>query len=136
MKRSVFNDVGMFDESLVAGEDFDLHNRIVKAGYKWTHVDAVEKHIGEPKNIKEVWNKFFYYGRTIKRYRDKNINISKSQLVFFRPSFKKIQSELAKHPKLLICFYWYMLVKFAAGLCGMVAGPPKSLRQASSVKSQ
>ena len=35
MKRNVFQDVGMFDESLVAGEDFDLHNRMVSADYKW-----------------------------------------------------------------------------------------------------
>ena len=35
MKREVFESVGMFNEALVAGEDFDLHNRIVSAGYKW-----------------------------------------------------------------------------------------------------
>jgi GT2 family glycosyltransferase len=31
MKREVFEGVGMFNEELVAGEDFDLHNRIVAA---------------------------------------------------------------------------------------------------------
>lgn len=128
MKREVFENVGMFDESLVAGEDFDLHNRIVEAGYKWSHVDAVEYHIGEPQNIWEVWKKFYYYGRTIKRYREKNKNMSKKQFLFFRPSFRKIQKELVKSPKLFVAFYFYMGVKFFAGVCGVLRGTPKTLK--------
>lgn len=128
MKREVFEGVGMFDETLVAGEDFDLHNRIVQAGYLWAHVDAVEIHMGEPKNVQEVWKKFFYYGRTIQRYRKKNKEISKVQFLFFRPSFKKIQKELRPSPKLFIYFYLYLIIKYTAGLCGMLIGPPKSLK--------
>ncbi len=129
MKRKVFKAVGMFDESMVAGEDFDLHNRIVEAGYKWAHVDAVENHIGEPKSILEVWRKFFYYGRTIRRYHQKNTQISTKQLAFFRPSFKKVQKELLKRPHLFIVFWFYMFVKYVAGFMGMIAGPPKSLKK-------
>lgn len=127
MKRNVFESVGMFDENLVAGEDFDLHNRIVEAGYKWCHADAVEYHLGEPKNIREVWRKFYYYGRTINRYRKKNKAVSKSQLVFFRPSFKRINIELLKKPKLFITFYFYLLVKHLAGAAGMIKGAPHNL---------
>ena len=129
MKREVFEGVGMFDESLVAGEDFDLHNRMVKAGYEWSHVDAVEKHIGEPQSLKEVWDKFYYYGRTIQRYRQKNKEVAKTQLVFFRPSFRKIHKELIKSPKLFFCFYLYMFVKHFAGLIGLIKGPPSSLKK-------
>lgn len=118
MKREVFKNVGMFDETMVAGEDFDLHNRIVRAGYKWCHVDAVESHLGEPKNIKEVWNKFYYYGRTINNYKKKNPTISKKQLVFFRPSFKKINKELINSPYLFVCFYFYTFIKYLAGFLG------------------
>jgi glycosyltransferase involved in cell wall biosynthesis len=135
MKREVFESVGMFDESLVAGEDFDLHNRMVKAGYKWTHVDAIENHIAEPENIFEVWNKFYYYGRTIKRYHAKNKSASKSQFVIFRPSFKKIQKDLIKSPTLFIAFYVYLFVKYAAGALGMLRGAPKDLSKMKSVTS-
>ncbi len=131
MKRSVFESVGMFDENLVAGEDFDLHNRIVKAGYKWAHVDAVENHIGEPKDILDVWNKFYYYGRTIRRYQQKNKKAAKRQLVFFRPAFRKIQAELRKSPKLVVAFYVYMFVKYLAGFCGMIRGVPAILKARS-----
>lgn len=127
MKHKVFKDIGMFDESLVAGEDFDLHNRLVIAGYRWAHVDAVEEHIGEPRNIKDVWNKFYYYGRTINRYRDKNKRAAKAQLVFFRPSFKSLQRELLHTPKLFVAFWFYMLVKYAAGGLGTLKGAPKDL---------
>ena len=128
MKRKVFKSIGMFDETLVAGEDFDLHNRLVAAGYNWTHVNAVESHIGEPKNIIEVWNKFYYYGRTINRYREKNKSASKQQLVFFRPSFKKLQKDLVKQPKLFIAFWYYMIVKYLAGACGVLKGAPTDLK--------
>jgi GT2 family glycosyltransferase len=128
MKRDVFAAVGMFDESLVAGEDFDLHNRIVDAGYKWSHVDAVESHIGEPKTIGEVWHKFYYYGRTIRRYQQKSGARGQQQLGFFRPSFKKLQKDLLKQPHLFIAFWYYMIVKYAAGACGVLRGAPTSLK--------
>lgn len=126
-RSTVFEKLGMFDESLVAGEDFDIHNRMVAAGYKWTHVDAIENHIGEPKNLREVWNKFYYYGRTIKRYRDKNRSIARKQLVFFRPSFFKVLGSMAKQPKIFIAFFIYTFVKGFAGVMGMIAGPPSDL---------
>lgn len=34
-RRSVFNEVGFFDEKLVRNQDIDLHSRIRKAGYKF-----------------------------------------------------------------------------------------------------
>ena len=134
MKREVFENLGMLDESLVAGEDFDLHNRLVKAGYKWIHVDAIENHIGEPKNIYDVWRKFYYYGRTICRYRQKNKEAAKQQFVFFRPSFKKIEEELYKSKRLLIAFYIYLLVKYTAGAVGYLYGPPSNLPKMKDVE--
>lgn len=132
MKRSVFESVGMFDESLVAGEDFDLHNRIVAAGYKWAHVDAIENHIGEPKNIVEVWSKFYYYGRTIGRYQKKNHAIARRQLRFFRPSFRALQRDLLHQPKLFVAFWFYMITKYSAGAAGRLRGAPKYMQKTPS----
>jgi len=33
IRRDIFNEIGMFDENLVAGEDYDLHNRLIEAGF-------------------------------------------------------------------------------------------------------
>ncbi len=128
MKRDVFKNVGMYDESLVAAEDYDLHNRIVEAGYRWIHVDAVEYHIGEPRSILEVWKKNFYYGRTIRRYIAKHPERAKKQFVLFRPGFLKIFKDNRSKPGLLISFLFYLFVKNLAGAVGMLAGPPKQLR--------
>lgn len=127
MKRSVFREVGMFDETLVAGEDFDLHNRLVKSGYTWRHVDAVENHIGEPRTLLDVWRKFFYYGRTISRYNKKHPRKAYQQMVFFRPAYKLLLPELIRHPATGVLFFVYLCVKYLAGAAGMIAGPPKSL---------
>lgn len=126
-KRSVFEDLGGFDESLVAGEDFDIHNRLVAAGYKWAHVDAVEYHIGEPKTIGEVWQKFHYYGRTLGKYNKKAGSRSVRQFNFFRPQFVQLQKDLVKQPKLFTAFWYYMFVKYLAGATGMLRGAPKEL---------
>jgi glycosyltransferase involved in cell wall biosynthesis len=126
-KREVFESVDGFDESLVANEDFDLHNRIVEKGYKWTHVDAVEYHLGEPEYLWEVWNKFFYYGRTIGNYMKKEKG-NKKHIKVMRPGFSKIMPELIKSPKLFIAFYVYMATKFVAGGLGYLVGVPKKLK--------
>lgn len=127
-KREVFEAVGGFDENLVANEDFDLHNRIVERGYRWTHVDAIEVHLGEPKNILEVWNKFYYYGRTIGNYIKKDKQ-NKKHINIIRPSFRNIYKMMYKEGGIsLFCAFWmYMGVKFIAGGVGYLVGPPKTL---------
>lgn len=127
MKSEVFAALGGFDTTLVAGEDFDLHNRLVAAGYSWCHVDAVENHVGEPLTLADVWRKFYYYGRTIRRYQRKNPRIARQQLRFFRPSFRATRPRLFSNPKLVIAFYVYLVVKHAAGLAGAIRGAPTEL---------
>ena len=34
LKREVFDDVGLFDEEFVKGQDLELNYRIIQAGYK------------------------------------------------------------------------------------------------------
>jgi GT2 family glycosyltransferase len=127
-KREAFEAINGFDESLVANEDFDLHNRMEKAGYKWSHVDAVEDHLGEPANIGEVWKKFYYYGRTIGNYMKKEKSNSK-HIKIMRPSYNKFYSELVKQPKLFVAFYIYMATKFIAGGLGYLRGVPNELKK-------
>ena len=129
-KREAFETIKGFDENLVANEDFDLHNRMEKAGYKWSHVDAVEEHLGEPLNIGEVCNKFYYYGRTIGQYMKKEKSNAK-HIKIIRPSFQKFHKELTKQPKLLLAFYIYFAVKLVAGGMGYLRGVPKELKKAN-----
>ena len=135
-RRQVFENVGGFDESLIANEDFDLHNRIVESGYKWAHVDAIEEHLGEPKTLGEVWRKFYYYGRSISNYIKKDKQKNQKHIKIFRSSFHKIYPELSKDWKLFCAFYIYMTVKFIAGGVGYLVGPQKFLQKEGKIQNE
>jgi glycosyltransferase involved in cell wall biosynthesis len=126
-KREAFENVNGFDETLVANEDFDLHNRMAGAGYKWAHADAVEYHLGEPENLLQVWKKFYYYGRTIGNYMKKEKSNAK-HIKILRPSYDKFYSQLLEDPKLLVAFWIYMTTKLFAGGLGYLRGVPKHLQ--------
>jgi len=50
-RKDVFDDLGGFNEKLVAGEDYDLYNRFKKTDYTIGVVKAEELHKGEPKSV-------------------------------------------------------------------------------------
>jgi len=75
IKRDLFLSVGGFDERLYVGEDYDLHNRLVKAGAKIARTrHSFELHIGEPTSLKEFIIKNAYYGTSARAYLRKNPN--------------------------------------------------------------
>jgi len=61
-RKDVFERVGGYDEELVAAEDYDLHNRLLKAGFKIGYVRAKEVHnrgteiaLGDSKKALLLW---------------------------------------------------------------------------------
>jgi len=76
IKRDLFLSVGGFDERLYVGEDYDLHNRLVKAGAKIARTrHSFELHIGEPTSLKEFIIRSAYYGPSAGAYLRKNPNL-------------------------------------------------------------
>lgn len=61
-RKSAFDSVGGFNESLTAFEDYDLNNRLLAAGYSVGRINAKAVHLGEPKSLREVVAKYIYYG--------------------------------------------------------------------------
>ncbi len=122
MRREVFFSVGGFDEELVAGEDYDLHNRIVKAGYKIGSIEPVEVHIGEPRSLIEVARKHFYYGRTLARFIAKHGGRGVVQLSPVRPSYLRNWRRFARHPVLTLGFIVYQAVRYSSALAGLLWG--------------
>ena len=62
--RKAFFDVGGYDEEMVSYEEHDLHNRLLKIGYKIVRVEGVkELNIGEPDSLWVYAKKFYYYGK-------------------------------------------------------------------------
>ncbi|MGQ9719528.1 MAG: glycosyltransferase [Nitrososphaerales archaeon] len=98
-RREGFFKVGGFDESLVAGEDLDIHRRLIEAGLRVKKVDAVEWHIGEPGTYRELILKGYYYGKTLPIYLKKNKGALTGNLNPFKSEYLR---GILKEPSLLV----------------------------------
>ena len=118
LKKEVFEAVGGFDEALIASEDYDLHNKLLESGFKVGRIKAQEIHIGEPKTLREIARKHYYYGKTIANYVKKNPRRASRQLSPVRLSFIRHRSQFARHPILTVGFVIYQSVRYFAASVG------------------
>lgn len=129
LKKNVFSAIGGWDESLVAGEDYDLQVRLNKGGYKTCRViGCTEKHLGEPTSLGEIWQKNFYYGRTFVNYLAKNPAHGSKQLFPIRASFIRRFDVFLKHPVLFAGLIVVKTVQYTAGFLGLLTGAFDRLR--------
>lgn len=122
IRRDVFISVGGLDTRLNYGEDYDLHNRIVKF-YKSTNIgkiNAQELHIGEYKTIKEIASRNFYYGKSAGLFLRKNKIKGLSQVTPFRKIYFKNYKEFFRHPLLTLGFILYQIVRYVSGSLGLL----------------
>lgn len=88
--RDVFLAVGGYDETIVAWEDYDLHNRLLKSG---CHVTSLQKsalwHLGEASSLGEVVIRMVKYGKTgsLGLFTKKHGLGGLKQISIIRPSF-------------------------------------------------
>ncbi len=120
-KREVFAAVGGFDETLVAADDYDLHNRLLKRGYKIGRIKSEEIHLGEPKTLADVFQKHYFYGRNIEHFIGKDPRKALEQLNPLRRSYRTGFPELLRNPPLLAGFAIYQFVRYTAGTIGIVS---------------
>ena len=71
-KRSLLDEIGYFDESLLANEDYEFNHRIRETGKKiWLNPEIKSKYYARP-DLKAVWKQFWRYGywkvKMLKRY--------------------------------------------------------------------
>jgi arabinofuranan 3-O-arabinosyltransferase len=97
-RKSTFGTVGGFDAELEAGEDWDLNQRIRKAGFQTTRISAFIKHHEDKLSLRETMLKKHQYGRTLRRYQMKHPEEAKQQLRLLRPAFLKNWRTLTKNP--------------------------------------
>lgn len=113
--------VGGFDESMIACEDYDLHNRLLIAGYSVGKIEAEERHLGEPRTIGEVVRKHYYYGRSLKVFAEKNRGRGTKQLLPFRKSYVRHVNDFARQPILTLVFIIYQTLRYSAAIAGYTA---------------
>ncbi len=119
--RKVLQEVGGFDEKLVAGEDYDLHNRIMKKNFKIGMTKSVELHLGEPTNLLDVLKKHYYYGKSIKSFVDKNEERGMKQISVIRPAILRGWREFYRHPDMAVGFSVYQASRYIASGLGALS---------------
>ena len=113
--------VGGFDETLYGPEDYDFHNRFEEAGFAWGRIGSWEVHLGEPRSLRDVWRKHYFYGKQMYYYVKKHPKRGRQQLWPFRISFIRHWKSFVTHPALAAGLIIYWLVKFTSGGLGYVS---------------
>jgi glycosyltransferase involved in cell wall biosynthesis len=124
-KKKVFEAIGGFDVNLIAGDDYDLHNRLTKSGYNIGWIKAQETHIGEPRNMAEIFRKHYFYGQNLGRFIEKNQEIAFKQLSPLRRSLAKSLSGSCQDPAIIVGFFVYQLIRYTAATLGMLSAKLK-----------
>jgi len=121
IRKDVFEKVGGFDPNLVAGEDYDLQNRLLEAGYSIGFATHVETHIGEPRSVRDIVRKNYYYGKTIVNFIRKNTSEGVRQVSPIRGSLLKCWRDFMFNPLLTFGFLMYYLIVYLSTLTGMLS---------------
>ena len=119
-REDVLKVVKGFDEAIIAADDYDIHNRILRAGFRIGRIKSEEVHIGEPQTLAEVFRKHYYYGKNITKFIQKNPDKALLQLGPFRASYFKNISGFFSDPLLIVGFAIYQVVRYAAAVTGLV----------------
>jgi glycosyltransferase involved in cell wall biosynthesis len=122
MKRSIYQALGGYDEDIIAGEDYDIQNRIRRAGYTTGFADAEAIHLGEPRTLRHLLGKYYAYGWDFHNYVQKNVKESRLQLGFTRRVYFKNWRRFVSSPALGAAFFIYHCLKFVSAGMGYVVG--------------
>ena len=125
-KKEVFEKIGGFDVNLIAGDDYDLHNRLLRGGYKIGWIKAQETHIGEPRNMAEIFRKHYFYGQNLGRFIEKDQETALKQLSPMRRSLVKSLTGAGHDPDIIMGFFVYQFLRYTAATLGMLSAQLKS----------
>ncbi len=121
-RKDVFLEIGGYDENLVAGEDYDIQNRLLKKGYKHCFAESEGIHLGEPVSIIEIAKKNYKYGKTTIFFLRKAKKEGLKQVNPIRTPLLKCWKKFLKHPVLTLGFFIYYLTVYLFHIIGMISG--------------
>jgi glycosyltransferase involved in cell wall biosynthesis len=120
VKKSVYEQIGGFDESVTAGEDYDFQNKLNRSGFKTGFIEAEALHLGEPTSLWKHLKKYYDYGRDFVNYQSKNKTESGAQLGFFRKVYFQNWQKFLTNPVIGVAFIFYHVTKYAFGAMGFL----------------
>jgi glycosyltransferase involved in cell wall biosynthesis len=116
--KDVFFGVGRFDEEITGQEDWDLHVRIRKTGFRIGRINSFIRHNEGRLNLRKTVIKKRNYGRTLKIYATKHPKEASVQLTLIRPAFIRNWRKLAKDPVHALGMVFMKVCEFGAGWIG------------------
>lgn len=119
--RRVLEKVEGFNENLIACEDYDFHNRILAQGFILNYIKSKEIHIGEPRTLKEVVTKHYYYGKSIKKYLKLYPKRGLKQLNPIRISYFRHSNQFLINPFILMGFLIYQFIRYSSAIMGYLS---------------
>lgn len=120
--RDAYLRIGGLDESLVACEEYEIHRRMIKAGCKIGRIRAKETHIGEPRTLKEIALKHYYYGKTLPAYVRNDSNDAMKRFSPIRLSFIHNLGQFNSDPSVILGFLVYNFVRYTSAGIGYLSG--------------
>ncbi len=116
--RGTFEEVGGYDEALIAAEDWDLSQRVAARG-ALRRIPAFISHLEGRLALRETMAGKFYYGRNLRRYIRKQPVRATRQFQLIRPAFIRHRQRLLAHPVLTTGMIVMKTGEFAAGGAGI-----------------
>lgn len=116
--KSVFLEIGGYDEKLICGEDWDLSQKVKNAKYKISRINSLIKHHEGRLSLIKTMKKKYYYAKTLSYYIKKNPEMAKKQMVLIRPAYFRHWKRLIRDPIHTAGFIFMKSCEFAAGGAG------------------
>jgi glycosyltransferase involved in cell wall biosynthesis len=121
IRHDAYDTVGGHDGTLVAYEEYDLHNKVSRLGKIVRIEGASEWHIGEPKRLADIVTTSWYYGKTAIRYVRRYPHIAAIQVLPVRRPLLNQRKVFLHRPKLLLGLTIYETAKYLSGFLGLLA---------------
>ncbi|MFC1504697.1 glycosyltransferase family 2 protein [Spirochaetota bacterium] len=122
MMRKVFNAVGGYDEDTMNSEDYNIHTRIIQAGYKHRVAKETFVYHHEKSTVFEAARKQFYYSQTAHLYMKKYPKAWVKQYNPLRLVYFTHIKLLLRHPFLTFILFAGKVLNYTFGLLGLLYG--------------
>jgi glycosyltransferase involved in cell wall biosynthesis len=122
MTREAFNAVGGYDEEILFSEDYNIHTRLIQAGFRHRVAKETFVYHHESCTILEAARKQFYYCQTAYLYWKKFKTATVRQFHPLRPAYLKHLKLIGAHPVLFAALMFGKTLTYITGFSGMCYG--------------